>query len=342
MGDQNMYLVFTICSNNYLAQAVTLGNSLILYNPNYKFVIGLVDTKHSEIDYSKIGYEVLEVEKIRIPDFESLTMKYTVIELNTAVKPFYFKFFFEWFPEYETVIYLDPDIRVFSGFTELEKELVKSDIVITPHFCTPLNDDKLQTEEDFLNSGLYNLGFIAVKKTSEGLEMINWWAERLLYKAYIDLRRGLFTDQIWINFVPLFFSNVKILTHPGYNMAYWNLHERSISIKTYEYYVNDQYPLVFYHFSGFNPLMPEVLSKYQNRFSLQDLPEIRDLFIDYSLKLFQNGYKTYIEYPNVFSNLKSKADIEKRKTEIQKIPFLLRMFRIIILKISSRYNLLLD
>jgi hypothetical protein len=200
----------------------------------------------------------------------------------------------------------------------------------------------LQTEEDFLNSGLYNLGFIAVKKTSEGLEMINWWAERLLNKAYIDLSRGLFTDQIWINFVPLFFNKVKILKHPGYNMAYWNLHERRVSKKEKEYYVNKQYPLVFYHFSGFNPLIPDILSKYQNRFAFQDLPEIRDLFTEYSIKLFQNGYNTYIEYPNLFSGLKSKSDIEKRKTEIQKIPFLLRMFRIIVLKISSRYNLLLD
>lgn len=337
-----MTLVFTLCSNNYLAQAITLGNSFLKYNPDYKFIIGLVDRINSDIDYSIIPHEILEVEKIGISDFGELYKKYNIIELNTAVKPYYFQYFFSNRINLKSVVYLDPDILVYSSFAELENEFESSDIVITPHFTTPINDDKLQTEEDFLNSGLYNLGFIAVKNTLEGCKMINWWVERMRNKAYIDLKRGLFTDQIWINFVPLFFNNVKILTHPGYNMAYWNLHERRISEKTDEYFVNDQYPLVFYHFSGFNPLMPDVLSKYQNRFSLQDLQEIRDLFIEYSLKLFQNGYKTYIEYPNVFSGLKSKADIEKRKTEIQKIPFLLRMFRIIVLKISSRYNLLLD
>ena len=337
-----MTLVFTLCSNNYLAQAITLGDSLLRHNPGYNYVIGLVDRKNSDIDYSIIPYEILEVEKIGITTIEEMYRKYDLIELNTAVKPFYFKHFFINRNNLESIIYLDPDILVYAPFTELEADLRSSDIIITPHFTTPLNDDKLQTEEDFLNSGLYNLGFIAVKKTSEGLEMINWWAERLLNKAYIDLSRGLFTDQIWINFVPLFFNKVKILKHPGYNMAYWNLHERRVSKKEKEYYVNKQYPLVFYHFSGFNPLIPDILSKYQNRFAFQDLPEIRDLFTEYSIKLFQNGYNTYIEYPNLFSGLKSKSDIEKRKTEIQKIPFLLRMFRIIVLKISSRYNLLLD
>ena len=95
--------------------------------------------------------------------------------------------------------------------TDVERALKSNDVVITPHFTTPLNDDKWQAEEDFLNSGLYNLGFIAVKNSSTGIEMINWWAERLRNKAFIDFKHGMFTDQLWINFVPLFFKKVKIL-----------------------------------------------------------------------------------------------------------------------------------
>ncbi len=47
-------------------------------------------------------------------------------------------------------------------------------------------------------------------------------------KAFIDLKKGLFVDQIWINFVPLFFKKVRIFLHHEYNVAYWNLHERMI------------------------------------------------------------------------------------------------------------------
>ena len=38
-----MILAFTICSVNYLAQARTLGDSLRQTNPDWHFVIGLVD-----------------------------------------------------------------------------------------------------------------------------------------------------------------------------------------------------------------------------------------------------------------------------------------------------------
>jgi hypothetical protein len=337
-----MTLIFTLCSNNYLAQAITLGNSLIRYNPCYAFIIGLVDRKNSSIDYSAIPFEILEVEKIGISAFDEMYKKYNITELNTAVKPFYFQYLFINRTDVKSIVFLDPDIMVYSPFTELENELESSDIIIIPHFITPLNDDKLQAEEDFLNSGLYNLGFIAIKNTGVGFKMIDWWAERLRYKAYIDFKRGLFNDQIWINFVPIFFNPVKVFTHPGYNMAYWNLHERALSLKGKGLYVNGRIPLVFYHFSGYNPLIPSILSKYQNRFSFKELPEIEELFKNYSTQLFLNGYNKYIEFPSVYSGIKEKTEREKRKEEIRKIPIFLRLVRVLILKISSKYNLLLD
>lgn len=337
-----MYLAFTICSNNYLAQAVTLGNSLIHYNPDYKFVIGLVDRKLSSIDYSVIPYDIFEVEKIGIQAFDKLSKKYNITELNTAVKPFYFKYLFENYKETNGIIYLDPDIVVFSSFIGLEMEFDANEIIITPHITRPISDAKILKEEDFLNSGLYNLGFIGIQRSQNGFEMINWWSERLVDKAFIDFKNGLFTDQKWIDFVPLFFKNVRILTDPGFNMAYWNLQERSLSIKNEKYYVNDQFPLIFYHFSGFDPRYPEILSKYQNRFSLQEPGEINDLFKAYSAELFLNKYNEYINYPNYYSGIKEKTDREKRKEEIRKIPFFLRIFRILILKVSEKHNLLLD
>jgi hypothetical protein len=45
-------IIFTLCSNNYLAQAKTLGDSVKKFNPDVLFVIGLVDKLHPEIDYS--------------------------------------------------------------------------------------------------------------------------------------------------------------------------------------------------------------------------------------------------------------------------------------------------
>jgi len=68
----NKRIAFTLCSNNYLAQAKTLGNSLLKNNPDYLFFIGLVDKFNPEIDYTIFKpYQVIEIESIKIPDFNT-------------------------------------------------------------------------------------------------------------------------------------------------------------------------------------------------------------------------------------------------------------------------------
>ena len=335
-------IVFTICSNNYLSQALTLGHSLLQYNPNYKFIIGLVDRKNDAIDYNKIPFEIIEVEKIGISYFDEMITKYEITELNTAVKPCYFHYFFNSLNT-ESVIYLDPDIEVFAPFDELEKELISNDIILTPHTTTPLNDDKSPTEENFLNAGIYNLGFIAIKNTANGNKMINWWADRLRHKAYNDFSRGLFTDQIWINFVPLFFEKVKIFTHVGYNVAYWNLHERTLLHKSEMYYVNNEKQrLVFYHFSGYSPLNQTVLSVYQDRFSFEEREDLKSLFKNYTAKLFENKYVEFKKITCFFVINKKKMDTEQYTNYKKSIPIYKKIIRGVILRFIKLFKINID
>ncbi len=84
---------FTLCSNNYLAQAQVLGNSLKQFHPESNFIIGLVDEKIKEIDYSRIPFEVLPVSSIE-PKLDELLTKYDIIELNTCIKPAMFEYLF--------------------------------------------------------------------------------------------------------------------------------------------------------------------------------------------------------------------------------------------------------
>ena len=80
-------IIFTLCSNNYLAQAKTLGDSLLKYNPGYKFIIGLVDELSKEVDYNFFKpYTIIPAAQIGIPDFDSLWKKYSIVEFNTCAK----------------------------------------------------------------------------------------------------------------------------------------------------------------------------------------------------------------------------------------------------------------
>lgn len=336
------YTVFTLCSNNYLAQAMVLGRSLLLSNPTWNYVVGLVDKKVNSIDYSSMGFEVVEVDKIGISDFVDMQKRYGVIELNTAVKPFYFQYLFGKKQDDDVVIYLDPDIYVYGKFADLEEMMPAHDIVLIPHCqsAMPL-DGCIPTEEDILNTGIYNLGFLAVKKTRNGQDMIQWWAERLRTKAYVDFAKGLFTDQIWQNLVPLYYPHTYILRHKGYDVAYWNLHERHIVKKDTEWFVCDGekvFPLVFFHFSGFNPLYSEVLSKYQNRINLTEENLLSALFTDYAKLLLQEGYAEYRKCI-CYYHLQSR-DFEKsvRKTQLSRLNLFQRYGRVFLLHLRNWIN----
>jgi hypothetical protein len=151
-----MRIAFTICSNNYLAQAKTLGNSLLERNPDYKFIIFLVDTLSEKVDYGSFkNLEVIPIEKLFPGTFDKLWQRYNIIELNTSVKPTCFKYLFENYPAAEWLFYFDPDIVLFHSLYNLEKEFNDNNILLTPHIIHPIElDGKLPMENHFLNYGI--------------------------------------------------------------------------------------------------------------------------------------------------------------------------------------------
>lgn len=322
MEPQSNKLAFTICSANYLAQAIALGDSLLQHNPRYTFVIGLVD-EISDLKSLPVqtSYPLIPIKDIEIPDFKEFCAQYNITELNTAVKPFYFSYLFDKYEKVESIVYLDPDIFVYHSFELLENHLTSNQIVLTPHITKPINDDKYPTETDFLNAGIYNLGFIALKRGTESLGLIHWWKNRLYRLCKIDFENGLFVDQLWLNFATLFYKEVFVLDNPGYNMAYWNLQERSLSKNEADnYIVNGEHPLVFYHFSGYDLHKQYAISKYQNRFSFSDRKDITPIFDKYHQDVMARGFDAFAAIPCKYitnSTIKKTSLIKKLVHQIK-------------------------
>ncbi|MCY7350554.1 MAG: glycosyl transferase [Cytophagaceae bacterium] len=289
-----MTLAFTICSINYLAQARTLGESLVATNPHVRFVVALVD-KLDGIQFDpdkKLPFELLELETIGIVNLAWMSTNYDITELNTAVKPYFMDYLLRQDPEVNNLIYFDPDIIVFQPLTHLLTSLETNNIIVTPHTIAPFPDTLRPNESDLMNTGTYNLGFMALRRSTEATRFIQWWMDKLAYDCRIDLCNGLFVDQKWVNFVPHYFERVHIEKHPGYNAAYWNLHERNFSQTGEQWWVNETVPLLFFHFSGYGLNAPESVSKYQNRYTFESRPDIGPLFKLYAgkLELHDNAY----------------------------------------------------
>ena len=284
-------IAFTICSNNYLAQAKTLADSLVEHNPDYKFIIGLVDEFSDEIDYNLFQpHEIIPIKNIGIGGFETISNKFNIIELNTAVKASFFKYIFKRFKDLSYTYYFDPDLMFFESLKQLDNEFMDSNILLTPHINTPIPiDDSDPHENLFLNYGIYNLGFIGVKRSDTSFKFLDWWEERTLNFGFINVKKGFFVDQLWINLVPLFFNKVKILKEYGYNAAPWNLHERKqIENRQDGFYMKDGSKLLFFHFSSFNYRKPKVISKYYSRYTFDNCPDLIPVYKDYNEKLISN------------------------------------------------------
>lgn len=289
------YSAFTICSKNYLAQAFTLKESFINHNPDKDFYIFLADTIDSSI---KRYDEVVQLSTDFIPKWEEMAFKYNVIEFNTSIKPFCFNKLFN--KGYERVVYLDPDIYVLESLDCVYNDLNDKDMVITPH-CTHIQDEFTGAvpEEELLFVGIYNLGFCGIKKSDVGKKIVSWWMHRLEDRCYGDKVDALHVDQKWIDFLPGFYpEQIKISHHLGYNAAIWNLFERDLILQENKYFIKDKftnvlYPLIFYHFSGFNPENPKVLNRRHPNYNIDVYPSFKPLVDQYIDKELNNGYYYY-------------------------------------------------
>ena len=289
-----MITVFTLCSANYLAHAKTLGDSLAEHNPEFRFVIGLVDRLPAGLPTSlREPFEIIPVEELKIPGFWEMVEKYDLVELSTALKPFFIAHLYRSDPPVGAVIYLDPDILVYGSLGGVTEKLQTHNIVVTPHSCTfddsPTN---IYYETGMLTTGVYNLGFIATSRSKTTFAFLEWWQKRVRANCYYDPGSGLFVDQLWVTLAPLYFPGVFVEKDPGYNMCYWNHFERTLSRENGRYMVNNKHELIFYHFSSYDPRKPDaVTSRTKSQpVSFAERPDLKLIYEDYRARLLEAGY----------------------------------------------------
>jgi lipopolysaccharide biosynthesis glycosyltransferase len=290
-------IVVTVCTANYLAQAKGLADSVIKYNPGYKVVIGLVDKLNIDFDLSIYDpHLIVQVHEINLPVFEEMHKRYNIHELNCALKSYFVRWALDKFtPQF--VIYLDTDMMLFDSFEQAETLLNDFSILITPHITKPFPQDNFNPQEkDILKTGTFNAGFFGVKNDTNGNAFIDWWKERMIDKGYERPKDGLNSDQNWLNFVPLYFDKVNVVRHPGFNVAYWNLHERTISKRGNTFFSNNE-PLIFFHYSGYSVAQPDKISRHQQRFYMKDNPALMEIFNIYHDTMKKNGHEKLLGMP---------------------------------------------
>jgi len=308
-----MKVCYTVCSLNRLGQILVLSKTFLSYNQDYKFFACLVDEIDGRIsvnEYPQI--EFVPFSFLNFPNKNEISNQYDIFELSCAAKAFFGNFLLDKF-QAEILIYLDTDICVYDSFSLIERQLMTASILITPHFERPfVEDGRFPLERDVLNSGIYNVGFFTLKNCDESTRFLHWWQARLFTQGYNNVCEGMMVDQLWLNLVPIYFPQSKVLFEPTCNLAYWNLPERSLEFKNGRYFVNDQL-LIFFHFSGYRLDQPEKLSAHQNRVKESDNLVLQKIIKEYHQMLIENKFEKYLPLAPYYGRKKDKKKVSAIK-----------------------------
>ncbi|MBD2654462.1 hypothetical protein H6G45_13420 [Synechocystis sp. FACHB-383] len=259
--------VCTIATYSYLPSVRALNHSLRSTNPTCPLYVLIVDSCGRENQLKSETFEVITLDELGYSnDIEPMKFYYESFEICCALRGFLHSYFYEkniaasW-------IFLDSDIVVFDSLEIVFNKLEQCSVLLNPHITQPISAKNhiVPIELNILVSGLYNGGFLGIRHSDEAKKFIDWFRRRLIEFSFARKGEGVQSlicgDQLWLNYIPLFFDNVCLIKHPAVNVAYWNITQKNTYIVNGRYMV-DKYPLVFFHFSGWNPDDSLTLSRH--------------------------------------------------------------------------------
>jgi hypothetical protein len=144
----------------------------------------------------------------------------------------------------EVCVYLDADLYFFKTPNLVIEEMSDHSIGIIAHKYLKNMEKKLS------KYGHYNVGWVGIRNDKNGQDCLEWWSESCLAWCFDEAEDGKFADQGYLNEFPKMFKSVKVLENPGFNLAPWNVGNYRFSQKNSNLYMDELYPLVFFHFHG--------------------------------------------------------------------------------------------
>jgi hypothetical protein len=284
---------------------MTLVKSILKWNENSKITILVLD------DDAKNYIQKIKNDKINIINIQDLIFSYP--ELNLAqsnrqrhefiftLTPFIIDFVLSKSQSKQIyAIYLDADTYFFSNPNGLMPEIVNFDICLTPHRYSQ------EKQLSLLKYGFFNVGLLAFKGGAISKEALNWWKNKCLEWCLDFPINGKFAEQGYLNEMAQIFSGVKIINHPGINMAPWNDTQIKIETLDKKVLIDEKYELLLYHFQGLSKFMSHYYSNHE-AYGNSMREEVRELI-----------YKPYVRELELVEQINREAGAQISKRTIKR------------------------
>lgn len=248
MSPEPKHIYCTYFDSGYLSRALTLFESLEKLGDTSRIVVLALDervenffTSRSFENVEVINFATLEA---REPRLLAQKESRSTMEYYFTCTPLLIEYALEQVANTKDAVsvYLDADLYFFDDPHFVLNEMNGLDVGIIEHRYP----DKLATK--LAKYGRFNVGWVAFRNTKEGQEVLSWYSKQTLEWCSDIPEDGKYADQGYLDWFPGF-NKVKIITHPGVNLAPWNTSRHTLSVKEGRTYSDGQ-RLQFFHFHG--------------------------------------------------------------------------------------------
>jgi hypothetical protein len=262
----------TIATCSHLAFARVLGAALAEHHPELTLQLLLIDEPHDGIPAADEPFTTIPLTALGPSELPSIRFRLSAHQLASLGKPWLLRHLLD--QGHPSALYLDADMLVTGDLAPLLDRVRRHALVLTPHLLGPQEPER---ELYVLRAGAYNAGVIGVSDRPELRRFLEWWQQRIRTLPGVDLERGLHNDQGWLDLAPGFVEDLHVLRHPGVNVGHWALPAR----------LDDDPAPRLVHFSGFDPLVPERLSRHDAQLQVDALEALQ---ADYARRLLSAGH----------------------------------------------------
>ncbi len=310
-----------VATRNYLPFARVLANTFSKFHPEIPVHLLLVDGE--ECDRASLPDVTIDlIPDLGLYDAYWYAAKFDATQFSNSIKPAYITYLGR---GAERLLYFDTDIALFARVDALLAALETNDVVAIPHTYAPFDKPERYwvhpSTADIFNSGLINAGCFAIRPANCSA-FLEFWEQANLAPGTFYERAGGQTDQQFFNWASVMVDRFCMLKDRAYNVAYWNLHERGLRSTALDGqgqgWTVDGRPLVFFHFSGYNPRDTLALSRHDGRYVVYNMPAVADILAWYSEQLFSCDYISQSMLSYRFDRLANGVRLNKYVREILK------------------------
>ena len=237
----------TYFDHNYLPRGLALYHSLQQHAPGARlWVLCLSEACYQAL----ITLDLPNLIPRRLADFEAAEPEVAATRPTRSLIEYYFTCSPPWMlfvlnnePDSEWVTYLDSDLFFFAAPDPIYAEMKDASFGIIPHrFTKRLTDSR--------RFGIYNVGWVSVRRCDQGFAALRWWRERCIEWCYDRVEGDRFADQRYLDRLPELFTGVHVIGHLGANLAPWNFADYQVEWRDGSVEIEGRYPLLFFHFYG--------------------------------------------------------------------------------------------